>query len=473
MACLFPPRFSVRLTTKPELVTPKTPTPREKKPLSDIDDQASLRYHMPGLWFYENKESMVGKDPAKVIKEGLAKALVFFYPLAGRLTEGPNKKLIVDCNGEGVLFVTAEANIALHNLGDFIHSPCPYLKKLQYNVPGSHRITGCPLLLIQVTRFSCGGFALGVRFNHTMVDGYGIQLFLKAVCELAQGGSAPSVLPVWGREMLTAAAAEPNTPTTNHAVYGASDMRNNFKRLDIEWWGSILFNFEKLAAKPLFFFFPNILKPILLRSSFVFGPKEIQALKDQAAAQDFGPCTTFELISACLWKCRTIALQPNPNATVRVTFPTDIRRRSFAGLKFDPGYYGNAIIMLSAATTAKLLCERPITYAIELIREAKNKVSADYVKSVLDFLVINGRPRMSVMRNILVSDISRIGLEKIDFGWGDAIYAGSATAAYGATFLERPKSNSSTERSVLVPISLPHLSMLIFKREIKKMTKFN
>nr|GMD04108.1 methanol O-anthraniloyltransferase-like [Ipomoea batatas] len=391
---------------------------------------------MPGLWFYENKESMVGKDPAKVIKEGLAKALVFFYPLAGRLTEGPNKKLIVDCNGEGVLFVTAEANVALHKLGDFIHSPCPYLKKLQYNVPGSHRITGCPLLLIQVTRFSCGGFALGVRFNHTMVDGYGIQLFLKAVCELAQGGSAPSVLPVWERELLT--AADPITPTTHHAVYGAADMRNNFKRLDIEWWGTILFNFEKLASKPLFFFFPNILKPILLRSSFLFGPNEIQALRDQAAAQGFGPCTTFELISACLWKCRTIALQPNPNAT-----------------------------------TAKLLCESPITYAIELIREAKSKVSTDYVKSVLDFLVINGRPRMSVMRNVLVSDISRIGLEKIDFGWGDAIFAGAATAAYGATFLERPKSNSSTERSVLVPISLPHLSMLIFKREIKKMTKFN
>lgn len=320
----------------------------------------------------------------------------------------------------------------------------------------------------QVTRFICGGFALGVRFNHTMVDGYGIQLFLKAVCELAQGGSAPSILPVWERELLTAAP----TPTTTctHGVYGPSDMRNNFKLFDIEWWGSIVINFEKLASKPLFFFFPKILKPILVRSSFLFGPKEIQALRDQVAAQGFGPCTTFELISACLWKCRTIALQPNPNATVRVTFPTDIRRKSLTGMNFNPGYYGNAIMMLSAATTAKRLCDNPITYAIDLIREAKNKVSTDYVKSVLDFLVINGRPRMSVMRNVLVSDISRIGLEKIDFGWGDAIYAGAATAAYGATFLERPKGSSSTERSVLVPVSLPHISMLIFKRQIKKMT---
>lgn len=471
MACLFPPRFSVRLTTKPELVAPKGPTPKEKKPLSDIDDQASLRYHMPGLWFYENKESMVGQDAAKVIKDGLAKALVFFYPLAGRLCEGPNKKLIVDCNAQGVLFVSAEADVALNHLGDFIHSPCPYLKKLQYNVPGSHKITGCPLLLIQVTRFTCGGLALGVRFNHTMIDGYGLVLFLKAVCELGKGSSAPSILPVWDRELLSAESNPSSTRT--HGAYGRADMRNNFKRLDIEWWAKIVFNFDKIASKPLFFFFPKILKPVLVSSSFLFGPKEIQALKDQVAAvQNFGPCTTFEVLSACLWKCRTISLQPNPNATVRVTFPTDIRRKTLPGIDINPGYYGNAIMMLSAATTAKLLCERPITYAIELIREAKNKLSTDYVKSVLDFLVVNGRPRMAVMRNVLVSDISRIGLEKIDFGWGDAIYAGAATAAYGATFLERPKSSSSsTERSILVPISLPHLSMLIFKREIKKMTR--
>nr|GME05769.1 methanol O-anthraniloyltransferase-like [Ipomoea batatas] len=149
MVWSFPPRFSIKLS-KPELVPPKTPTPNEKKALSDLDDQASLRYQMPGLWFYENKESMVGRDPATVIKEGLAKALVFYYPLAGRLFQGPNKKLIVDCNGEGALFLKAEANIALHKLGDFIHSPSPYLNKLLYNVPGSEGITGCPLLLIQV-----------------------------------------------------------------------------------------------------------------------------------------------------------------------------------------------------------------------------------------------------------------------------------------------------------------------------------
>ncbi|XP_031113693.1 methanol O-anthraniloyltransferase-like isoform X2 [Ipomoea triloba] len=433
MVWSFPPRFSIKLS-KPELVPPKTPTPKEKKALSDLDDQASLRYQMPGLLFYENKESMLGRDPATVIKEGLAKALVFYYPLAGRLFQGPNKKLIVDCNGEGALFLKAEANIALHKLGDFIHSPSPYLSKLLYNVPGSEGITGCPLLLIQVTRFTCGGIALGVRFNHTMVDGYGIVLFLKALCELAQGGSTPSVLPVWDREMLSA-TANPN-PTCSHSVYEAPCFRNNFKLFDLEWWANKIFNVEKLASQPLYFFSPKILKPILVRSAFIIGPKEIQALRDQAIAQDY-----------------------------------DMRQRSLAGLKLSPGYYGNAIVMQSATSIAKLLCDSPITYAIQLIREAKNKVNADYVKSVIDFMVTRGRPRMSVLRNMLVSDISRIGMEKIDFGWGDAIYAGASIAAYGATFLERPKSsNDTTEKSILVPISLPHIYMQIFKREFMKMT---
>ncbi|VFQ97453.1 unnamed protein product [Cuscuta campestris] len=466
--------------SKPEVVAPKTETPREKKPLSDIDDQASLRYQLPMLWFYEAKPSMQGvDDPATLMKDGLAKALVFYYPLAGRLFEEPNKKLIVDCNGEGVLFVRAEADVALAKLGRFIQSPCPYLKKLLYHVPGSGKITGTPLLLVQVTQFTCGGFALGVRLNHTMVDGYGIVLFLNAVCELANGASVPSILPVWERELLLTAAGPNRTGASCsrlsgnlQGLYGSVARRRRFfKPLDMEAWGSVILNFDKLAAMPRFFFFPGRLRPLVLQRSFILDSKEIQALKNKVLMQGYGQCTTFEVVAACLWKCRTVALQSDPSLTVRVTFPMDIRGRfSTTGLSLPGGYYGNAIVMLSASTTAKKLSESPIGYAIELIREAKGKLSSDYVNSVMDLMACNGRPRMSVIGgNILVSDISRIGLEKLDFGWGDAIFAGVSTAAYGATFLERLESaTGGSERSILVPIALPHISMMIFKREWKK-----
>lgn len=156
----------------PELIVPARPTPREVKQLSDIDDQESLRFQIPVIFFYKNEPSMKGKDPVMVLREALGRALVFFYPLAGRLREGLNRKLTVDCTGEGVLFIEADANFTLEELGDAIEPPCPYLDELLYNVPGSDGILGCPLLLIQVSIFigSCiyltlGDFEKAMKFS--------------------------------------------------------------------------------------------------------------------------------------------------------------------------------------------------------------------------------------------------------------------------------------------------------------------
>ncbi|KAK4347388.1 hypothetical protein RND71_033727 [Anisodus tanguticus] len=101
---------------KPELIVPATP-PRERKYLSDIDDQGSLRFQIPILMIIELEN---------------------------------NKKLVVDCTGEGILFVEADADVELDKLGESIKPPCPYLDQLLYNVPGSDGIIGCPLLLVQV-----------------------------------------------------------------------------------------------------------------------------------------------------------------------------------------------------------------------------------------------------------------------------------------------------------------------------------
>ncbi|XP_057965340.1 alcohol acyl transferase 1 allele GSa-like [Malania oleifera] len=140
--------FSV-ICREPELVAPAKPTPRKLKPLSDIDDQEGFRFQSPLILFYGNSPSAIG-DPAKVIREALAAALVFYYPLAGRLVEGPNRKLMVDCTGEGVLFIEADADVTLDELGDEIMPPCTKLEELLYNAPGSDGIIGCPLLLFQV-----------------------------------------------------------------------------------------------------------------------------------------------------------------------------------------------------------------------------------------------------------------------------------------------------------------------------------
>ena len=93
---------------------------------------------------------MQGRDPVKVIREALAQTLVFYYPFAGRLREGPGRKLVVECTGEGMMFIEADADVTLEQFGDALQPPFPCWEELLFDVPGSGGVLNCPLLLIQV-----------------------------------------------------------------------------------------------------------------------------------------------------------------------------------------------------------------------------------------------------------------------------------------------------------------------------------
>jgi hypothetical protein len=145
-----PLTFAVR-RSEPLLVGPAAPTPRETKRLSDIDDQEILRGHVPFIFFYRGG-LVHGADPAGVIRRALGEALVPYYPLAGRLREVEGRKLVVDCTGEGVLFVEADADVRLEEMeAAGLRAPFPCMDQLLFDVEGSGGVLNCPLLLIQVT----------------------------------------------------------------------------------------------------------------------------------------------------------------------------------------------------------------------------------------------------------------------------------------------------------------------------------
>lgn len=73
-----------------------------------------------------------------------------YYPFAGRLREGPGRKLTVECTGEGVPFIEADANVKLEDFGERLPPPLPWLKELLCDVPEYDGIIGCPLLLTLV-----------------------------------------------------------------------------------------------------------------------------------------------------------------------------------------------------------------------------------------------------------------------------------------------------------------------------------
>ena len=150
-------RSSLSVTRKtPELLCPAETTPHEFKHLSDIDDQTFLRMYVTTMNFYKKNPSMEGKDPVKIIREAIAKALVFYYTLAGRLRERTGRKLMVECNGQGVVFVEADADATLQHLGvDALYPPFPNSDDLVTDVPNNLGIlVDIPLMFIQVRYLS-------------------------------------------------------------------------------------------------------------------------------------------------------------------------------------------------------------------------------------------------------------------------------------------------------------------------------
>ncbi|KMT02362.1 hypothetical protein BVRB_9g205860 [Beta vulgaris subsp. vulgaris] len=422
---------------KPELVRPAQPTPQELKPLSDIDDQEGLRFQMPAIMFYRADPSMEGKDPVKVVKDALAKALVFYYPYAGRLVEGPTRKLSVDCTGEGLPFIEADADARLEDFGDEIHPPFP-LEDLLYDIPGTDGMLGTPLIIVQVTRLKCGGFIIALRANHSVCDGTGVMQFMNAVGEMGRGSDTPSVLPVWDRERLIAGESPkvsfPHPEYDQHEVDHHSNGEAN-----------------------------------LLQQSFLFGPTELEALRRHIPPH-IKQFSTFDILSACLWRCRTIALGLDPNEEVRLCFAVNART------KFNPplekGYYGNACAFPAVCAKAGEICNNKVDYILGLIRNAKSEINEEYMRSIMDLMITKDRPHFTVRQTYVVSDLRHLGFADVDIGWGKPVFGGPASngSIPDASFFISFK-NKKGETMIMVPISLSPPVMDVFVQELREMLK--
>ncbi|KAL8204876.1 hypothetical protein R6Q57_010499 [Mikania cordata] len=410
----------------PELIPPATPTPRELKPLSDIDDQDGLRYMVSNIQFYRRNPNMGNKDPASVIKDALAKILVFYYPLAGRLKEGPGRKLTVDCSGQGALFIEADADVTLEQFG----KTC--MGELLCDVPGFNGVVDSPLVQMQVTPLLCGGFILTSRMSHTMCDGVGAGQFITGLGEMAQGSFMPSILPVWQRDLLY--ARDPPQVTFPHPEY--DDNKD------------------------------NIITGEMTQRSFYFGPAQMSALR-RFVPDNLKSCSTFEVLTACLWCCRTIALQPNPEKDMHLMFFVNART------KFNPhipiGYYGNCIVIPCVTSKVKDLCNKTLSHALELIIKAKSSVTEEYVRSTTDLMFIKERPHFRTHSTFIVSNLTRAGFNKVNFGWGKPLFAGvpyDDKDLPGVYSLYMPSTNDNGETGITAIIGLPISVMDKFVKEI-------
>ena len=91
------------------LVSPSQGTPRGQLWLSPLDLLLVNRGHTPTVYFYRPAAAAGDFFDVARLKESMARALVDFYPLAGRLGVDADGRFVIDCNAEGALFTVARA----------------------------------------------------------------------------------------------------------------------------------------------------------------------------------------------------------------------------------------------------------------------------------------------------------------------------------------------------------------------------
>lgn len=429
--------LKVKRIGEPILVEPAKETPRGFYFLSNLDQNIAVIVRTIYCFKSEDKGNELASE---VLKEALSKVLVHYYPLAGRLTISPQGKLIVDCTGggdghnHGAVFVEAEADCSMAEIGDSTKPDPITLGKLVYDIPNAKNLLEIPPLVAQVTKFKCGGFALGLCMNHCMFDGIAAMEFVNSWGETARGLTL-NTPPFIDRSILESR----NPPKVD------------FKHYEFE-------EIEDISGTC------NAYAEEMQYRSFCFDPKHLEKLKAKAMEDgNLNKCTSFEALSAFVWRARSKALNMKPDQMTKLLFAVDGRS------KFNPplpkGYFGNGIVLTNSICSAGKLVENNVSYGVGLVQEAINMVTDDYMRSAIDYFETT-RARPSLSSTLLITTWSRLSFHTTDFGWGEPVLSGPVALPEKEVILFL--SHGSERRSINVLLGLPDSAMKNFEDQIKE-----
>ncbi|XP_050221157.1 omega-hydroxypalmitate O-feruloyl transferase-like [Mercurialis annua] len=411
---------------EPTLVPPAEETEKGLYFLSNLDQNIAVIVRT----IYCFKSDVRGNEDAmEVIKNALSKVLVPYYPLAGRLTISSEGKLIVDCTGEGAVLVEAEANCALMEIGDTTKPDPVTLGKLVYDIPGAENILQIPPLVAQVTRFKCGGFVLGLCMNHCMFDGIGAMEFVNSWGESARG--LPLKVPPFTDRSILKPRNPPKIEFPHHEFAEIEDISNTSQLYEEE----------------------------MLYRSFCFDPEKLQHLKKKAMEDgSISKCSTFEALSAFVWRARCQALRMLPDQQTKLLFAVDGRSRFMPPI--PDGYFGNAIVLTNSLCKAGELSENNLSFGVKRVQEAVNMVGDSYMRSAVDYFEVT-RTRPSLAATLLITTWSRLSFHTSDFGWGEPVLSGPVALPEKEVILFL--SHGKERRSINVLLGLPASAMKIFQ----------
>nr|KJB71596.1 hypothetical protein B456_011G132100 [Gossypium raimondii] len=417
------------------IVRPAEDTPKRSLWNSNLDI-VMTRYHLPTIYYYKPNGSSDFFDTCR-LKEALSKILVPFYPIAGRLGYDENGRLEIICNGEGVLFVEAETTSVMeHLIGDFTenHQVLSLVPKVDY----SEGISSYPLIVLQVTKFKCGGVCLGVGIQHTLGDGAAALHFINSWADTSRG-LTPAIAPFIDRTLLR--ARDPPTPKLHHVEYDPSPALMSASKSQSDDHKPSIVSTLELTADQL-----NTLK----------------AKAKVANANGGVKYSSFNILAAHIWRCVSKARGLPADQDTKLYFPVDGRYRLDPPL--PPGYFGNVIFTTALIAQAGDLETESFTDTIKRIHERLNQINDEYLRSAIDYIekvpdlntLVRG-PHTFRCPNLVVVPWNWLPIYEADFGWGCPIYMGPGNVVQEGKIYILPSPVNDGSLSLATRLETPHM----------------
>ncbi|KAJ8550917.1 hypothetical protein K7X08_000287 [Anisodus acutangulus] len=381
--------IQIKILSK-SLIKPSSPTPKtlENYKLSFFDQVADWA-HMPLVLFYPNGENMEHQ-----LEESLSRILSHVYPAAGRFTEDGFSILCLD---QGVTYIKATVNCP-HD--DFLEQANKDLDlTLSFWPEGimdvdETNIFLTPIMVVQVTKFQCGGLALSISTSHPAMDGFTKFTFVYEWSKVCKLGIPSKEINFMSFNLGTLFPARdiseiPETPV------------DEGKRTE-----------SKLIAK-----------------KFVFGEASISNLREKlSGALSFKP-SRVEIITALLWRsliCASRARSGHLKQSV-MAFPFNLRHK--VDFPEVANAFGNFIIEIPIKFEADET-KMELYHFIKMIRETVQQITSDCAKASPEeiiSLVVNLYKECYAgqkwgcnndVEEFTCSSFCRFPIQNTDFGWG-------------------------------------------------------
>ncbi|KAL8243518.1 hypothetical protein R6Q59_009776 [Mikania micrantha] len=414
------------------MVRPAAETPSVKLWNSSLDLTAP-DFHIQVVYFYRRNGDSNFFDP-KVMKDSLSRALVAFYPMAGRFARGEDGRIAIDCQGQGALFQEAESDGMIDEFGDF--APRIEFMELIPVVNYSRGIQSCPLLIVQVTYFKCGGVSLGVGLHHRVVDGSSAMHFMNTWSDMARGLDI-TLPPFIDRTLIC--AQDPPKHVFEHIEYHSDPIVN----LPVG-----LVQFQSPETKSVC-------------SIFKFTRDQLDALK--AKSKEDGITinySSFVILSSHVWKCVSKARGLLDDQETKLMVATDGRARLQPQL--PSGYFGNVVFPTVVIASVGDIQSKSPSYASTKIHDALVRMNSDYLKSAVNYLEqhLDVKTRTSYKySNIRIISWVRLPIHDADFGWGRPIHTGPTWIPLEGLCFVLPSPTNDGSLSIIIVLEVEQMKV--------------